>query len=210
MTRTTSCLLIALAACGNVKNDELPDAGVASDGMSAVDGEPEELDAEVGCLAATTYGAPVVADQTATHANPPDVYYVGGNIDGGGDVFQLQLYAGFGVFASGVVPGTYQITGDEAQFATCGACALVFARFTPDMPLDDPDRVYLATSGSVEISSVTPALTGTVRSLVLEHVTIDTNTRSTVVGDCQTTIDQAAFAATVMENTLVGRVHTRE
>jgi hypothetical protein len=185
--------VLVLVACGNVKNDELPDAGLPSDAMvGAPDGS--ELPR---CLAPATYGTPSLGDQVASHSG--DVYSVGGSIVPDADVFQLQLYAGFGVFADGVVPGIYEIAGAETQFATCGVCAFVAAELAPETTFEDPDRIYMARAGTVEITSLTPTLSGSVSNLVLDHVRIDMGTDSIVVGDCQTTIERLVFSATVVE-----------
>jgi hypothetical protein len=199
MTLKLVPLVLFFAACGNVRPDDLPDAGAASDATpGGGDGTPGRPDAVVPtCLAAASYGAPTMP-AAATHTAGTNVYSLGGEIDGTDDAFLLDLFGGLGVFAGGVAPGTYQIAGDETQYATCGACAVLVARLEPGVTLQDPDRIYLASSGTVEILSLSPRLTGSVSNLVLDHVRIDsTSAHSTVVGDCQTTIDRIVFDAPV-------------
>jgi hypothetical protein len=68
------------------------------------------------------------------------------------DVFDLQLWGGFGVFANGFATGTFPIAGDELQFASCGVCTFLHTNVTQAAPTGDGD--YFATGGSITITAV--------------------------------------------------------
>lgn len=70
------------------------------------------------------------------------------------DYLTVELWDNFGVFAGGAArTGTFQITGSETDYDTCGACVLVLA----NVANDTPSKLLLATSGSVTITSVATA-----------------------------------------------------
>lgn len=136
-----------------------------------------------GCQATATYGAATAAQQFSeaafaecTTTNPEDIVYEGSlNADPSPDLFALQLYKGYGVFSSGEIrTGTYNLTGDETQFADCGVCALIFADI--DTTNGMIGSRYMATGGTVTITSVSPNLTGSVSNLTFTHVDIDDQT----------------------------------
>jgi hypothetical protein len=137
-----------------------------------------------------------------------------------GDIIELQLYAGFGEFGPAgtgvVVEGTYQFTGVEAQFATCGLCGLIFADTAddgtgaPDNNLDDMNRNYLATGGTLALTDVPGfmdplphTLTATLTDVTFEHVTIDRagGFQSTIVGDCTSTLTSLTMTGEITEPT---------
>ena len=73
------------------------------------------------------------------------------------DLFVVELFGGFAPFADGIVPGTYEITGDQTDYNTCGACAVVYA------DLDEaagPGMIYTAQSGTIVVTSVEGNFTG--------------------------------------------------
>jgi hypothetical protein len=204
--KTLSCFLclaaLTLGACGDDGGDDddddddvVVDAGGDDDDDDAgtdVDSGPD-IDAPAAvCTAAATYGDEALANPVAQQPNAGLIVFEGElNADELPDLFALQLYDGFGVFTDGIVPGTYEITGDEAQFATCGLCALLI---TDGGEAD----AYLATSGSVTITSVSPNLTGTVTNLTYTHVDIDENDTSTPnASGCESDIAALAFDAVV-------------
>jgi hypothetical protein len=220
-------LSLAAAACGGGGGE--PDSRPASDARQQADAPPPVPDAPppvpdapppipdapppppdaTVCLATADYGAATGTGDNATHDQAADFYNMATalNADAEPDLFALQLYAGFGPFiGGGVTTGTFAIAGDDTNYATCGVCGLIIA----DLPasgmieLTDPQRIYLAQSGTVTITSLSPNLTGTIDNLVLAHVTIDPATaESTVVPDCTSTIGSLSFDAPVTQQ-LVG------
>jgi hypothetical protein len=205
-----SAVLIA-AACGGGGGGD-PDAPVINRIDARVGGIDAPPSSNCGAPSAG-YGTPVVdpAQQASVHDAASGVYFGISLLNTDFDMFQLQLYDGFGVFTGGTVTtGTFPLTGDEINFATCGVCLLIFSNTLDtdadgapdDLSLDDPTRNYYASAGSVTITSLTPNLTGTVTGLVLDHVTVDVaggSFTSTVVGDCSTSITSMAFDSVVTE-----------
>lgn len=121
------------------------------------------------------------------------------------DLFVLQFYTGYEPFGTetaptAVVPGTYQLTGAQLDFATCGVCARIATNSTTTSSEDD----YFATGGSVTVTAVGDAvgetLTVSVSNLTFTHSTIDmTTNETTAVGDgCDTRIANASFTGMVM------------
>lgn len=118
------------------------------------------------------------------------------------DVLKVELYGGFGVFSSGTIaPGTYQLTGGELNYATCGVCLRVLTNTDPSTNMYEHD--YLATGGTVTISAVGTAagqqFTATLSNITFEHVTIAPTTfQSTPAGDgCTSAISNAALDLTL-------------
>jgi len=218
-------LPLALAACGGDDGDPIiedidsgvagPDACVAAKPSAAGavmlrKGENVRIDggglAHGGCQATATYGTATAGQQFSeatfeecTTTNPTDIIYEGAlNADASPDLFALQLYKGYGAFASGEIrTGTYNITGDETQFADCGVCALIFADI--DTTNGMIGSRYLATGGTVTITSVSPNLTGSVSNLTFTHVDINDQTfMSTPNADgCPSAITSLSFDVAV-------------
>ncbi|MGC4116554.1 MAG: hypothetical protein QM765_18645 [Myxococcales bacterium] len=95
------------------------------------------------------------------------------------------------MFASGTAqPGTYVLSGDELNYATCGVCVLM---------VDNLGTPYMVTSGTVVLTSVSGNLTGTLTNATFEEVTIDGQTYEStpVAGGCQSSITSVAFDAAI-------------
>lgn len=109
-----------------------------------------------------------------------------GEIDSGGNIDELrmQLYPNTGPFGDTLTTGTFQITGDDLNYGTCGLCVLLFENSVGQ----SARGTYFATGGTVKITQVEPRLIATITNLTLEHVTIDdVSYESTPVGDSCTT-----------------------
>lgn len=120
------------------------------------------------------------------------------NADAVPDFLGLELYEGSGVFASGLKTGTFQLKGDELNYATCGACALIYSDV--DFANQKIGATYMATGGTLTLSSFKGQLTGTLSNATFEHVTIAKNDpyTSTPVGDgCTTAITSVDFDSTL-------------
>ncbi len=121
------------------------------------------------------------------------------------DVLFVDFYTGYTPFGTqaaptAVLPGTYQLTGEQLDFETCGVCVTLGTNATADAYEDD----YMVTGGTVVVAAVGDAvgetLTLTLSNLELEHVTIDPQSGATSsVGDgCGTPIANATFTGMVM------------
>lgn len=209
-TRTvllSTLLSTALAACGG------DDDGVAVvDAPPGIDA-PADIDAApLPCTISTpSFGDKGALTANATFAADPNnaaIYKIAvtGPLEGAEptDLFFLELFTGYAPFGTeaaptAVVPGTYQLTGDQLNYATCGVCVTLASNATAQGWEDD----FMATGGTVTIAAVGDAVgetfTATFSNLTFEQVTIDANTsESTPVGNnCTTAITNATFTGTV-------------
>lgn len=189
---------LGLAACGG-------DDGGVNPVIDAARVDAASVDAPVACTVSTAMfgdrGAVVPSMCIQDPGQDPavttdDVIIMRAPLQTGSpfDELEFDLYAGYGVFTNGFVPGTFQIAGDELQFFTCGLCVFVNSqRADPQTYVDD----YYATGGTVTISSIAGTLTGTVSNLTFEHVTL-ANNETTPVGDgCVTAVAGATFTAPI-------------
>ncbi len=158
------------------------------------------------CQATATYGDATIGQAAAggqltdacVATSPPDfINYQGTlNADATPDVLDIELYNGFGVYGNGIATGSVTIAGDEAQYATCGACVLLYA----DVDAQGmPGSLYMATSGTINVTSIAPNVTGTLANIVWTHVDIDPSTfMSTPNADaCMSGVTSVAFDAPI-------------
>ena len=168
----------------------------ADDG--GADADDGSADADDGSVEASLDGgaADGGSDGGTIAGGPEDYYLYQGDLNGDIDYLDIQLYTGFGVFTNGIKAGTYQLTGDELDYATCGVCVLIRTDTTSTTITDS----YMATGGTVVISEISPSqLTGTLTNVTFTHVTIDDTTfESTPVNDgCNSTIASLSISAAV-------------
>jgi hypothetical protein len=146
-----------------------------------------------GCSADDDYGDVGPVDGTAisqmmSTSTSPDYIAFRGELTGatlGPDELLLELYRlPGGPFADGITEGSYQLDGVNAQYATCYVCVLV------DTDVEGtPLHRYLATTGTVDVTSVEPNITATISNVTLRHVTIDPATfQSTPASPCTSAI----------------------
>nr|MBA2541116.1 hypothetical protein [Deltaproteobacteria bacterium] len=107
------------------------------------------------------------------------------------EIVQLELYDGKGAFAGGTVqPGTYQITGADASYATCGVCVrAIGGKGTADA------KSYFATGGTVVITSVGTG--GTAASATITGATfaeVDATTSAAVTSGCTSALARTKIA----------------
>ena len=121
------------------------------------------------------------------------------------DLIELELYGGEGVFAGGPVrTGTFQLTGDETRYSSCGACLLLLVDRDPGSL--QPASYFMPLSGRLRLDAVDGHLAGALEDVTLRHVTIDLTDpdgpggtlepsllTTDVPGGCQTHIGRAAF-----------------
>jgi len=105
------------------------------------------------------------------------------------DALFVQLKGGKGAFAAGdPVPGTYPITGADADYATCGVCVTIIGDIIAGQ---GPTQFYFATGGAVTITSASGRLTGSVSNLDLGE--LDLGTSALVPGGCTSHVGAASF-----------------
>jgi hypothetical protein len=118
------------------------------------------------------------------------------------DVLQVELYAGFAAFSgTDIMPKTIQLSGEELNYKSCGACVRIFA----DATMDSSAAQYFATGGTVTLSSVQGTFMGTLSNVTLTKVTVADDFTSTPVGDgCTTTITSATMNAMLQMGSAAG------
>jgi hypothetical protein len=214
--RTSRALVILLssigfAACGGGDDDQVTpiDAAGGVDAAGNVDAAPVVCtvsSTDFGDKGTVTGNAVFRPGMNAGAATDDTLSFIA-PLEAGSptDALLVELYAGYGVFkpngvAGPVTTGTYQITGDELNYATCGVCIQVITDLTQTSAGDN----YLATAGTINITQVGTAtgqmLAATVTGLQFEHVTIDdTSFQSTPANDgCNSAMSNASFSGTLM------------
>ena len=129
------------------------------------------------------------APHAVTEAGPPPDLKYSDPLDVAAqpDIFKLVLIEGRGAFTSGYAPQTIQLGGVEAAYATCGACVEIFSNVDAN---NNFAAFYLATSGTLTITSFSPRLTGTLTNANLVHLDDDD---SADADHCTTHIDALSF-----------------
>ncbi len=203
-TLLLAALLASTVACGG--GESTPDAGGDVDAAPPIDGGGLADAVPSDCPAATSYAGVAPADAEAFwfgDVGDPIAVVASATVGDGAtgtppDELQLEFYRGAGAFAGYPIgPGTYEISGDEAQYSTCGVCVLLVANVSPALAAarapDDPDADYLATAGTVEIISVDPTFEVRVHDLEFTRVDIDDSTyQSTPTADgCASVLPEA-------------------
>jgi hypothetical protein len=108
------------------------------------------------------------------------------------DELDIQLYNGLGVFPTGITPGTYALAGPDLDYSSCGLCVLIYENIDAQT---NYRGVYMATGGTVTLTSVDGNFAGSADHLTFEHVNIDANTLiSTPDPDgCPSAVDNVTF-----------------
>jgi hypothetical protein len=149
------------------------------------DGPGEEV-----CLVARDIPAlgAVTGTTSANGAGDPTISF---NVDAGPprDALQLKLVANTGAFAGGAIKtGTFQISGADAGFTTCGLCVAIVADI---VAMQGPSKLYQATSGEVTITSATRPYAGTLRNISFGEVTFD----GAPVPGCKADLAEVSFTS---------------
>jgi hypothetical protein len=108
------------------------------------------------------------------------------------DELDIQLYSGLGVFPTGITPGTYTLAGADLDYSTCGLCVLIYENIDAQT---NYRGVYMATGGTVTLTSVDGHFAGSADHLTFEHVNIDENTLVSTPDpdDCRSAVDGVSF-----------------
>jgi len=125
------------------------------------------------------------------------------NADATPDMFEIDLYEGFGTFmGSGgyITTGTFTLAGPDLSFQNCGLCVQLYTDLGSD---GSPTDLYFATGGTVTLTSVgtptgsdvsTGTLAGTVSNVAFAHWD---GSNDAAVGDCSSKIDSLQFSASL-------------
>lgn len=191
--------------------------GGGGGGNSGPNDARQTRDAEdLTCLAAEGYGNATLTNQGAAQVPPEDgmpsefMYMFGDlNADAMFDAFYMELAAGYGAFTdTPIAPGTYELSGEESDYATCGVCAEIDADINDEGEIS---QIYFANGGSITINSITPNLSGTITNATFVHSNFDPDDGTTTPhqSGCQTTLTSASFdvmVETIEEDMLRGRI----
>ncbi len=162
-----------------------------SGSSSSPDARPADAYDTAKCLIKGVYGA--LGSVTGTAGTTGGATTITVTLDPGppgkDDLF-FKLVPNKGAFSSGApAPGTYTIAGADANYNGCGLCTLIIAGI---MPTTGPSKFYMAQSGTVTLTSVTPPIHGT--AMNLEFAEIDISTGNTVTGGCTASITSVDFS----------------
>lgn len=187
---------LLLAACGG-SSPALDAPPQGSDAARPIDASAGSCDAAASYTAAPTDAAATLGDDGSLDLT--------GNLDAV-TVLEITLYPGTGDFpGSAVAPESDRsLAGSDAQFATCGTCVLVYGGVSTSSGVPIAGATYLASGGTISVTSTTPTFAGTLTDVTLARVHIDEQTNESVpVGDgCTTSVPSLAFSADVGSATL--------
>lgn len=170
-----------------------PDA--TGGGGEAVDAGGADGAAVGDCPASLDYGAVTLSAQSATGegaANARANLDAIGDIDGVGQKDQLNvlMYSETGAFGEILPTGTFELTGIETDFATCGLCVMLYAGV--GVTIDD---VYMPVGGTITITRYDPTFQAQLSGVTMRHVDIDPTTFATAphADGCTSEIESATF-----------------
>jgi hypothetical protein len=110
------------------------------------------------------------------------------------DVFEIQLWSDFGVFADEVAPGTFPITGAETSLIDCGLCALIFGDLASN---GTTSTVLVAQSGTFTIDDISLESGARFRGSAPELEYRQVNASGPVPGGCGLTVRNIDFDVTL-------------
>ena len=171
--------------------DARPGGGSGPDSAGPVTGVDGGV-APMACAASTDYGemGALMGDAYGTAMDGFMSISMNANMDP--DVISVELYGTYGAFmaAGGIKVGTYMLSGADADYEDCGACVYVY---------DENYEIYMAASGTLELTNVTDRLTGTLTGVQLRHISFnDTTFESEVAADgCGSHIGRVTFDQTL-------------
>lgn len=181
----------ALAACAGdadpVEDGEGEDEG--DDGGEGSGGEEEAVRpegcpaGELGAVAALTE-VEAYDDPLEEAADGPRARYLWGGINDTTG-FEIDLYDGYGAFATTpAAPGTFSITGDDADPDLCGLCLFIWVE------TEEWSYSFVADGGSVTLETVEGRLKGSASSLTFKEVGEE---GGFLEGGCSAAIDSVPF-----------------
>lgn len=191
----TSTLL--LMACG--------DTG----GGDGVDARPN-VDAPPGggpCMIADNLGTISAAQQPSgismggTPADPDAVEVRAPfNLEGfNTDWFAIRLWKGTTAFPTTIAPGTFDLTGPELDYSTCGACVMLVGDHTGDRA-EEETHTYMATAGVITISTVTPSFSASLSNATFRHIAFDpAGNQLPNQSGCTASVDSLTVTATIQQ-----------
>jgi hypothetical protein len=191
---TVPLVPIALACGGDDGggNIKVIDAAVKMDA-------PPMPDAADLCTATSDYasvaftGSNAQSARTMGSGSNQAIQYVGRlNMDAMPDILDIELYAGYTVFQTGISPKTVQLTGPETNYKDCGACVLLLTDLHMMGSGVAETDVYMANGGTLNLTSTMTNFTGTLTNVTFRKVDIGSDGTTTNKGSCTSQIGSAA------------------
>lgn len=217
MTRFLSllCASCLLTACFGGDDDDGNGSGADAPPISLFDAAPGSPDGAGACLVTGPLGD--LGSKTGTAKSdgetpPGEIYwYAPLNSDTLPDVLSVDLWAKYGVFTDAITTGTFQLTGSETSAKDCGACVYLDIDVNMSSQPATYAETYMPTGGTINITSVTGNLTGTLSNVTLQRVSISPDDGTTTpLGSCTTTISNVAFDGAITSGKRASvRLHLR-
>jgi hypothetical protein len=113
------------------------------------------------------------------------------------DLVELILKEGKNPYGTAIEPGTVQLTGEQTDWATCGACALIITDVTPMGDSVVYTDVYLATGGTLTLTSVTDTIEGTITNATFTHVVASGTTLVKANDGCDVSMPMVTIDSTI-------------
>lgn len=118
------------------------------------------------------------------------------------DFAGLELWEGYGAFTGGFATGAVNITGDEADYLTCGACFVVYGDV--DVNSGNITQLYMSSAGTITIdtigTNVGDQVSGSISGMTLRE--LDLNDGSDVPNGCTTQAGGGSFDFTTAAPTV--------
>lgn len=120
------------------------------------------------------------------------------------DVFELELWDSYGSFGDNdVTTGTFAITGPETMKISCGVCVKLLGNVGSD---GVPAQIYIATAGSVTISSIAGQLVGNATGLVLNEIDDASAEGAALIDGCTSAISDVSFDVVISPAASAARI----
>lgn len=150
------------------------------------------------CLLVSTYG-PFILTGEGSVVDGPDFWFQTDLPSAGTtrNIFDLQLWSGYGVFTGGVQPGSYSLSGEESNPEDCGLCVTLYGGVSGQTA----ESWYMPRSGTADVQSFGNGLfTMTLTNVVFQE--LDWETASPLAGGCTSTMQQINVDGIYFEPTL--------
>lgn len=194
---------------GGKEDDFGPDAAVIVTADAQVDAAPVQV-ADNTCGVASTHGdLGTVAGQARSAVQEGTSRRVGivsaatpaTAAQAAPDVIVVQLWDNYGPFAGGAArTGTFQLTGTELDYDTCGVCVLQLANVANNTPA----KLLFATAGTVTVTSVGTTAGQTIQLSIsnasfveIVEDTINGGYRSVAGSTCTSPITNVVLSGTI-------------
>lgn len=195
--RPITLAILLLCGCASESSDDAPvlaDANQSPDATTVVPAGCAGLLSSYDLSDATYAG--YARRRDAGDETSPMVYGMTATLDEGppADIFEIQLWSGFGVYKDTVAPGTVPISGDETSLFDCGLCALIFGDLASN---GSTDTVLVAQSGTVEVEQINLEVGGSFQGSASLLRYVQVNSGGPIPGGCEVQVSNIQFDVTL-------------